>query len=380
MFRVKDGLKTDSFSGSSPNVFIGHNFYPNLYVGILSPPERTADAYLYDSPKDWAAGNLQIPKIVDYRSSLINSRFRSMVKDQDKLICLSQEIGMASRPVDVEISLEEKPSFHLSTDPYLAPMGPNAKLKKAEITENPHIDTRVDKVVSDSDLKANQALTYLYDKGFDENFLTKILSVGNLGIKPQRKLVPTRWSITAADDAIAKHLLTGIKKHPQSDYLAYFGGYLGNYFLILFFPEVWSYELFETYAPNAEWNMSDDFNYMTDSEPYDSRKTYAENCGGGYYANRLAVLEKLNHLKRQASILTLRFITGEYAVPLGVWVVREASRKVLSNRPIEFSSKELMLKYAQALIKKKFGFNLETLLNQSILLKNQKTQKKISNY
>lgn len=378
LFKIKDTLPKEDFFGNAPNVFIGHNFYPNLYVGILSPPEQREDAWLYDAPNYWAEHNFQIPEIIDYRSSLINSRFRVYIKERNKFLNISQEIGMASKPVDIEINLKEKPKFKLNTDPYHAPMGPNANLKKATITENPKIDTRVEKVVSDTDLKANNALIYLYEKGFDENFLTKILSIGNLGLKYQRKLVPTRWSITATDDALAKHLLQQVKQYNKTNYTVYFGSYLGNYFLILFFPEVWSYELFETYAPKSEWNISNSYQYMTDYEPYEGRKTYAENCGGGYYANRLPILEKLNQLKRQAGVLTLRFITGEYAVPLGVWCVREATRKALKNKPIEFSSKELMLKYIKHLVNKKFNYNVENVLNRSILLNKLRTQKKLT--
>ena len=287
---------------------------------------------------------------------------------------------MASKPVDVEINLKDKPRFKFKTDAYAAPTGPNAILKKAIITENPKIDYRVDKVVSDIDLKANDALIYLYKHDFDENFLTKILSIGNLGIKYDRKLVPTRWSITATDDALAKHLLNGIRQYNEINYTSYFGSYLGNYFLILFFPEVWSYELFETYAPKAEWNISNEYQFMTDFEPYEGRKTYAENCGGGYYAARLPILEKLSTLKRQGSVLILRFITGEYAVPLGVWVVREAVRKALKNKPLEFGNKELMLKYAKSLIKKKFNYDINKLFNESKLLKNIKEQSKLTKF
>jgi len=379
-YKVKDSLPKEDFFGSSPAPFVGHNFYPNLYVGILSPPEQREDAWLYDAPKHWAEQNFQIPQIVDYRSALINSRFRINIKQKNKFLDISQEIGMASKPVDVEINLKDKPRFKFKTDAYAAPTGPNAILKKAIITENPKIDTKVDKVVSDSDLKANDALIYLYKHDFDENFLTKILSIGNLGIKYDRKLVPTRWSITATDDALAKHLLNGIRQYNEINYTSYFGSYLGNYFLILFFPEVWSYELFETYAPKAEWNISNEYQFMTDFEPYEGRKTYAENCGGGYYAARLPILEKLSTLKRQGSVLILRFITGEYAVPLGVWVVREAVRKALKNKPLEFGNKELMLKYAKSLIKKKFNYDINKLFNESKLLKNIKEQSKLTKF
>jgi len=376
-FKVKKILPKEDFLSSSPTPFVGHNFYPNLYVGILSTPEQRDDAWIYDAPNHWAKNNFQIPEIIDYRSSLINSRFRVNIKQRTKFLEISQEIGMASKSVDLEISLKEKPKFKLNTDSYLAPTGPNASLEQAKITSNPKIDSRVDKVVSDTDLKASNAMTYLYDHGFSENFLTKILSIGNLGIKPQRKLVPTRWSITATDDTLAKHILSEVKQYNQTGYLAYFGGYLGNYFLILCFPEVYSYELFEMYMPGASWNVTDSLDYTTDYEPYEGRKSYAENCGGGFYACRIAVAEGLDKIKKQASVISLRFITSEYAVPLGVFVVREATRKSINSKPIEFSSEELMITYAKNLAKNKFGINLDPIIKNSKVMNNLKNQRKL---
>ncbi len=284
IFKVEKILNKSDFASSSPAPFVGHYGYPKVNVGILSPAKLEEDAELYDAPQYWADHNFKIPKIVDLRSSLINSRFKIEVKKQNKFLDISKEVGMASKPVDVEISVDEKPRFRLKVDSYNAPVGPNAKLKNAQITSNPKISHYVDKVVDDIDLKAKNAILYLHKKDFNENFLTKLLSVGNLGLKKNRKLVPTRWSITATDDMIAKELIAKIKDYKQADYLAFFGSYLGNYYLILLFPEPWFYELFETYMPKTSWNVDENVNYTTDYEPYYGRKTYAENCAGGYYA------------------------------------------------------------------------------------------------
>mgnify|MGYP006289449785 FL=1 len=376
MFKVQDMKVKEDFFGSSPAPFVGRYGYPDINVGILAPPEEK-ETWIYDAPSHWANSDFNISRIVDLRSSLVNSRFKANIKDQSKLLDISQEVGIASKPVDLEINLKDKPHFNIRTDPYLAPQGPNAQLKQAILAENPKVDSRVDKVVSDVHQKASEAVNYLYSKDFDENFLMRMLSVGALGVKKSRKLVPTRWSITATDDIIAKNITKEIKDYPEAGYLAFYGGYLGNYYLILMFPEPWSYELFETYMPRAEWNISDRVQYMTDHEPYSGRKSYAENCAGGYYSVRLGILEKLKKMKRQSSVFALRFITGEYAVPLGVWVTREATRKTLKERPIEFASRELMLDYARKLVKKKFGYGLDNLLNKSILIKDMKSQLKL---
>ena len=379
LYKVRDKIGSNdsaNFTSNAVSPFVGRFGYPNVNVGILAPPEQSDDSWLYDAPKFWSSENFEIPKIVDFRSSLLNSRDNVNIKKKIKLIELSQDIAMSSKPVDVDIELKEKPRFQLNLDSHMAPTGPNAKLKKASLTENPKIHTKVYKVFSDTDLKANEAVNYLYENNFDENFLSKILSVGTLGLKKDRKLVPTRWSIVAVDSNIGNNLIFKVKDYNISNYLAYFGGYLGNYFLILMFSDVWSYELFETYVPNNH-NFNLDLRYTTDHESYYGRKDYAINTVGGYYANRLGILEKLNEIKRQSSVLALRFITDEYSMPLGVWAVREATRKSVNNKPIEFSSKELMLTYAKNLLKKKFNFNLDKILEKSILLKSIKQQSKL---
>jgi len=371
-------LEKPEFSGSAPSVFVGRMGYPDVNVGILSA--NTSNSELFDDPRRWANENFQIPEIIDFRTSLINSRFKANIKEKNKFLETGQDVAMASKPVEMDVFLKEKPKFRVSFNSNTPPMGPNASLKKVDLKENPKINSKVEKVFSETDRKANDSMNYLFDKGFDENFLSRILSIGTLGIEAQRKLVPTRWAITATDDTLGKNLIKEIKEFKEADYEFYFGSYLGNYYIIMFFPDVWSYELFETYMPKTAWNVENKINHTTDHEFYEGRKSYAENCVGGYYSVRLAILEKLKSMKRQATVLTLRFITDDYAVPLGVWVTREAARKALMNKSIVFEDRETMLEYAKALAKKKWGYDAGNLYRESVLLKNMKSQMKLRKF
>ena len=367
-------LKTQDFKkdfyGTSPSVFVGRFNYPNINVGILAPPEIIEDAVVYDSPRIWFNNEFTQKEILDLRLNLINSRFNSHVKSYNKYLDITKEIAMSLKGADLEINLKNKPSKKLTLYNFTAPTGPKAELVKARITSNVKVDSRVEKVVDDSDLKADEAVLYLYKKGFEESFLTKLISTGNLGLKKNRKLVPSKWSITLIDDIIGKKFIDDIKNYQVLEKpRLYYGDYFGNYYFILLFPDVWGYELYE--------KKHDEF--WTDFEFYHGRKTYAEDTAGGYYSNRLAVLEKLDQLKKQAAVFSLRIVTDEYKNSLGVWVVRECSRKSMQNY-LEFENNELMIDYIKTLIKNKFSFDISEILKQSKILALIKNQVKLTNF
>ena len=370
-------------SNSPPSVFVGSKLkYPLVNVGILSPLDRDENAWVYDDAKYWAEQDFQIQDVIKLRNSLLNSRFQSRVQDSrlnKKFVHIAQEIAIASKPVDVEIELKNRLRFDKSKDKILAPHGMRAGLKEARITSNLKVHRKLDKVMND-ELKASEGIELLYKYDFDEYTLSKILSVGVLGLKKNKKLVPTRWSITATDDTIGKNLIEKIKDYKWlEDYELFFGEYLGNQYVILLFPNVWSYELFEIYLPKSSWNPSENVKASTDYENYSGRKTYAFATAGGYYATRLPVLKYLDEIKKQASVLVVRIETPSYWASLGVWVVRESVRKALKNK-IKFDSREDLLESAKKISKIKYGFDNSDILRRSRLVRDIKVQKKLGEF
>ena len=252
--KVKDVVSSEFFSNSPPTVFVGSKLkYPNVNVGILAPPVRVEDVEVYDSHKRWVQEDRGIQEILDFRGNLINSRFLSSVHSPrgqtgGKFLDISQEVGMAKKAVDMEFHLKKKVKLGLKFDRVSKPISSPADLKNMKITDNTKIERPIDKVFSDTDLKAADAVSYLYKKKTEDQKLSQLLSLGTMGLGKNRRLVPTRWSITAVDDTLGKKLTKEVKNYNEYDFVAHFGGYLGNYYLILFFPEIWSYELFETYV------------------------------------------------------------------------------------------------------------------------------------
>jgi hypothetical protein len=374
------------FFGSVPSPFIGHYNYPNVNVGVLSLQSINQNAKEFDDPVGWAKENKEIYEVLDFRSNLINARRIGNIKDPlNKNFSDSNNtielVGMAHKPVEMEVNLSKKPSASIKFDKFVSPHGPNILAKKTRITENVKIHRQVDKVNCDYDLKSTNAISILYRKGFTEQQLTRILSVGSIGISKDRKLVPTRWSITTVDDNFSKINISKIRDFKEIDPSVYFGGYMGNFYLILTFPGPWSYELFELYVDKKHnpWSKHS-FRFATDYEGHNGRKEYVRETAGGYYAALLPITEKLLNIKKSGSILVFRFITPEYSTPMGVWVVREATRKALKNNPLVFSSNNLLLRYAKIFSQKKFGVNLDEMIYRSKLLKEMTNQYKLSSF
>jgi hypothetical protein len=346
------------FSGSSPSIFVSKANYPNVSIGIMSLPFNAVDANNFDNP-NFFKDNLNINQIINKRSLLINC-----VSSNKSFFEKIQEIALSKKAVEIEANLAKTPKPKSTFDFVSTTMGPSSELTKFSINENIKIDKHVSKCFYDFDLKANNALNILFNKGINENDLSKYLSSGAFGIKKKRRVVPTRWSITAVDDLLGKEMIAKIKEFPIiNNYQILKGSLFGNYYTIILLPFVYGFELFET---------MDGSEFMHDYEEYRGRKNYAYDTAGGYYASRLAILEYLQKNKIQARIIVYRKITPEYLAPLGVWVVREASRNAMKNRIMAESKNEL--------IEKLDNECKQVLINKSILFKKFISQKSLGQF
>jgi hypothetical protein len=144
-----------------------------------------------------------------------------------------------------------------------------------------------------------------------------------------RKLVPTRWSITATDDVISKSFVKKISEYDMIDTSLVFSySHLGNHFCVIMFPGKWMFEMQEAWC-DEQGNVG----FGSDFEDIRGMMHYPE-TGGAHFASRLAVSEYLDDHKSQAAVMVLREIRPEYAVPVGVWQVREGVRMALKQTPL----------------------------------------------
>ncbi len=331
MFRSVE--PTEEFFGASPpTIFVGRHGYPNVNVGVLSPVQVTDAAAELDAPRRWFDDSLNIRQVISRRSSLVNSRQQSSVHDTDAFTDVAQEIAMARDPVDVEVDLQRAPEFDVNFTDRFAPYGPAENIERVEIAENPSVARAVEKAVGDDDWRADGAMQYLYGKDMDVHQIQRVLSAGLLGERENRRLVPTRWSITASDDTVGQQLRERVKLNQQLGEVRYFRSeHLGNVFHVLLVPGNWEYELVEIKGAGSVWAPGEQSFVKSDHEGFGGRTAYVDETAGGYYAARLGPLEYLDRIGRQAKVLVVREVTDRYWAPLGVWVVRETVRDAFEH-------------------------------------------------
>ncbi|MEM4725312.1 MAG: Nre family DNA repair protein [Nitrososphaerales archaeon] len=379
LVKIKGEIDREQLAGSTPPAaFVGRLGYPKVYVGPLIP-HFYGDTVLLDTPEWWLGRGIE--EIVSFRYNLIRGKSRVDVKAAStghRLLDTLQELALSTRSVDAEAVFEKKPTKMLILSDITQPFGPSAPLRSFKAADS-SVDKRIEKAYYDKDLKAAEAVADLYRKGVMVTRIQRAFSLGMFGEGKRRRLVPTRWSITAVDSIISELLVKEVRNKPTVDkYLVYYLKNIGNLYIAVLMPKTWSFEWIEAWFPGTPWNpegASSKPALMGDYEGYWGRKTYPA-IGGCYYSTRLAVAEALNRYGRQATALVLREIYPEYILPVGVWNVRESVRAAFKSKPLIFDTLDDVLKFVKGLLK----VPLRSWIEHSVILREALHQKSMKDY
>ncbi len=352
LLKVKSLKLSERIEGNTPpSFFVGRAGYPKVYAGPMVPPVR-GDTSLYAMPEAWF--DLGFEEIVSMRSMLIRGKRRISTKDARAPSSYLNELhdaALASRPAEAEMVVKRPPSAYLSLSDEAPPFGPSAPIKRVRFSL-PTSERKLEKVYYDTHLPSKEAVLQLYSYGVPVSRITEVLSLGMLGVRKNRRLVPTRWSITAVDGLISEELVSKVRTYQPVDEITVFVyDKLGSRYVTLLVPGRWSFEWIESWFPGTTWNMMGSRPaVMGDHEGFRGRTTYPD-IGGCYYASRLAIAEYLERRRRQAKALLIREIYKDYLLPLGVWMVREALRECYKMKPLKFASLKDAIEHVSKLLK-----------------------------
>ena len=366
---VSVGTRIDG--SSPPSVFIGSWNYPKVFAGPMIAPLH-GDTRVMDMPESWIPDQRSQEEIISYRMSLVRGKWQQDVRDLDcRFIGQLQEIALANSSIESEAFFSHVPTgFSLGEEK--TPFGPSAGLTCLEI-EAPKWNPHLEKVYNDTDLPAAEAILSLHAAGKPFTAIQKALSAGTMGRGKARKLVPTRWSITACDTTIANRLLAEVRGQEVIDTVRMHQfSSLNNYYVVLLLPTPWQYEWMEAFLHIAGHEEL----LFSDYEENRGKREYSS-VGGCYYSCKMAVLDALSREKKQAGVIVLREARTGY-VPMGVFNVRENVRNAMLQPPEYFED----LASALASISHKFWLPISRFIRESTLLAEsfRGKQKKLSDF
>ncbi len=342
---VVEPTSIDEMVGPSPpQLFVGRYGYPDVRAGPSASWLSENDSELAPSatgdPADLFGRPLE--EVAARHANLITGGQRMKVQEAQRpgqMLETTQEIAMAAHSVDVELDfaspilIGRSPTF----DSMSTPLGPTGEVLRAEVVGHPSIPRKVDSIAGETDLLATDAMDELSASSIGEAHISRLLSSGVLGRESARRLVPTRWSITATDDMLGKRLWRRARDLPSIDkVLVYEATYLDNRFHIILTPGLWAFHMLEAWTKGSLW--SDSGGVLGDWEEMKPRAKYADRITGAYYAARLGVLEHMLSVGRSGACLIWRDIGEGYWAPVGVWLIRETVREAMKQTPKQFDS------------------------------------------
>lgn len=347
---LKIDLEKKSIEGATPpSVVVGEKNYPKVTISFNVPPQVYGEeAKEYENPRGWW-GRKSIYEIIDYRSSLVSNLLKTKADEVWKLYEKELPLTAVSySPVGTESKLEGKIEAKLRFNGYIMPRGPSANIKDFKIIDNPKISKVMDKMIFD-DVKAQDAIRELYASGEDIYNIINAMSLGLIGKKKNRKLVPTRWAITAVDTTIGRDMLNKIKSYQSvSEIQVFYQKYLGNYFHIILYPSNYNIIWIEIWHPLTLWSSE-----LVISELKENYWGEYNFLDGGYIAARTSILEYLEKIRKIAGVVIIREITSEYFAPLGNWHIRETVKNAMENKIGKFENIETAIQFIQNRLNRK---------------------------
>ena len=346
------------YGSTPPSVFIGSWNYPKVYAGPMIAQQH-GDTTVMDRPESWIPGKKTQEEIIEYRLGLVRGKqFAQVTNLENHFVEKLQDIALASGSTESEAEFGHAPKGMSFCDDH-TPFGPSAPIERFNIG-NVKWDQNLEKVFYDNDLLAADAVNDLHRKGLPFSSIQKAFSVGAMGSKKRRRLVPTRWSITACDSTLGNRLLKEVKEYDVIDCCqVHEFASLNNYYSVLLLPTNWQYEWMEAFLRI----MGNEELIFSDYEQNTGKKGYSR-VGGCYYACKMAVLDKLAREQKQAGAIIFREAYSGY-VPLGVFNVRENVRNAMNQPPTQFEDMKTALGY----ISTKLELPVKMFIQQSDLLK-----------
>jgi hypothetical protein len=338
-------IKNLTVEGATPpSTVVGERNYPKVPVIFNIPPNVVGNqAKDFDNPEGWW-GVYTLTDIINKRSYMISTIMKADVTRPEVLY--EKEVSVAavsSKPVESEAKLKKPPIPKLVFKASIDPVGPSAEVERLKVIGNASLDRKLEVLIWD-DVKAKEAILELHFKGLDFYTIVRALSLGLFGRRINRRLVPTRWAITAVDRTIANNLLKQVRFYPEVPHVMINEAkYLHNKFTIITYPGRYRIEWVEMWYPSTVYTSFAEEPVIIYNK--DDALGHVRTLDGGFEAARFALINHLFKIRRRAAAIIIREIGPGYYASVGNWHIRLTVEKALSKPGMKFNSLDEALKF-----------------------------------
>ncbi len=356
--------------GSAP--IVGEKSYPNLKIHNISTEQR--DNSFFKSGEVVKKDYNQIFKL-KARNILGSTESTNIRNINDRLKNEISNVYKSKKEIEFTSEFEKELKFDkVVLNKVSGIVGSKNSLLNLSANENTTTSKQIEKY-TETDIKAREAIINLYERGINEHQIIHLLALGEFGINVNKKLVPTRWSITAYDQTIEKYLHKKIITYNTIDnFEIYYYKNKSDTHIIILLPDTYMGEHTEDWYNDSNSESISQPQVGVDYIGFDNKlKTPEPNNAGGYYATKIAINEFLYNRKKQASFIAIRIIRN-YDVPLGVVFVRECVRECLKNQVFKTSNIKEVETYL-----KQYPIHFRHFINSKVL-KERKVQTKLKDF
>jgi hypothetical protein len=334
---------------SPPGIFTESSRYPIMWAGVLGTVQPSEWLSIFDHPEAWRG--LDRKAILRMRQQLYRFVLPVDAKEMTphSVVDSLQTVALSVSPIAIEVDSPHLPRSELKGIGGQSPMGQLIKCKSLEIVSNPEI-SRVAKRICDKDVPSAESVWQLLDYDYTLDQVARMMSVGLLGHKKRRRLVPLRSAYKAVIDSYLTNAVMNLVESPLSSSIRLHASTLhGDSFTVLLRPG----------EPRVDYLRLESFNGLnTLRTSFEGLETQATDPKTSVYADhaRFSAYRNMIGNTESSHIVIFHQCRDPHNLILGPWVARAGVRYALDGDGVELDNMENAVTVMNSLLKPKLEY------------------------
>jgi hypothetical protein len=333
---------------SPPGICVKSGKYPMLEAGFLASTEPLEHLSIYDFPEAWQG--LDRDTIFTMRRHLYRFLYpvdaRSL--QPEGVVRSLQEIALSVRPIALRVEGESLQLRRLQLRNGQLPSGNDVTIKSVELLSEPET-SKVAERITEQDISAAEGIWRLLDYDYSLDQVVRLMSVGLLGKKGTRRIIPTRSSYKATINAfIDRSVMELIESPSVTAYELYMSTLFGDRFAVLLHPGEARVDYLRMDIVRDRMTRGFSFEGLRQWPTDPKTSVFSDHARFSVYKNLVR--------RNQCCHATIFHMSKEPRNQLlGPWVARAGVQETLSSEPVKLDNKDNAVELLETLLEPDFS-------------------------